>query len=359
MKKMSQFVNYFFIGFSFLANKKLVAILTICLFMSLINVSTGYREELLLKEQEMMFEKPNSEVLYYNDTVTMNSSASKKTGALELVTCWKKGIDTDILRDTIKEKIQQLNNLYAQNDNYFSFLYKDLYTGFTVSYNEKAPIFTASTIKAPAMIYLYEQVSQNQVSLDEKLVYQSKYYHDGSGVLKTKETNTRYPVRELIHYAIHDSDNIAYAMLMDRFQRKNMLTFWQQLGTEYIFTLDTIWGVTSAHDAAIYMQELYHFYLENEEYGEILMNEFQNAEWKMLTNREGEYRTSNKGGWSGKTFHDVAIVWEENPYILVVMSNTGESDYRTLFSKTSILVGELHEEYWHQKEAICSQIKQY
>lgn len=358
MKKVMQIFNYFFIGFSFLANKKLIAILTVALFIALLNVSTGYREELLLKEQDMIFEKKTPEIKYYNDTNNTNIN-EKTSAASKLVECLSQSIETDKLNNNIKEKINELYQFYNGNDEYFSFLYKDLYTGFTVSYNEDAPIFTASTIKAPAMIYLYEEASKKNVDLEEKLTYTSNFYSGGSGVLKNKEQNTEYTVKQLIEYAIHDSDNIAYAILINRFKRENILKFWQELGTKNIFTLNTIWGTTSAKDASIYMQELYRFYLEDEQYGTILMKQFQNADWKMITNRLGEYNTANKGGWSDNAIHDVAIVFEENPYLLVIMSNTGTSDYMTLFTKTSTLVGQLHEEYWKSKEEICSNIKQY
>ena len=89
------------------------------------------------------------------------------------------------------------------------------------------------------------------------------------------------------------------------------------------------------------------------------MNYFKNAEWKMITDKNGNFNTANKGGWSGTAFHDVAIVFAENPYILVIMSNAGESNYSKLFQDTSKLVGELHEAYWKYKEVTCQNIKQY
>jgi len=359
MKKIIQILNYFFIGFSFLASKKVVAILTVCLFIALLQVSTGYREELIQKEQEMMFEKTDSEVQFYNQKQEEIDKSSKDVAAKEVIQCLSSGINLEQVPDTVRTKIQELNQFYNSNQQYFSFLYQDLYTGFTVSYNEETPIFTASTIKAPAMIYLYEQASEGKIDLNEKLVYTANFYNTGSGVLKNKNVNTEYTVEQLIEYAIHDSDNIAYAMLMNRFGRNNMLNFWQNLGTKQIYTLNTIWGVTSAKDASIYMQELYRFYLENDNHGTKLMEMFSNAEWKMITNLKGERNTANKGGWAGSAIHDVAIVFEENPYILVIMSNTGEGGYMPLFQKTNKLVGEIHEAYWQYKEESCMKIKQY
>lgn len=358
MKRILRFFNYFFIGFSYLASKKVVAILVVCLFISLLQVSTGYREEIIRLEQESFYEKGNPNINYYFDEgiaqkFNDNSAVSK------LLECYQSEVEVSEISGDFKKYIDELYLLYNSSGAYFSFLYKDLYSGFTVSYNEESPIFTASTIKAPAMIYLYEMSSRGEVNLEEKLVYTPNFYSEGSGVLKTKPVNTSYPVGQLIEYAIHDSDNIAYAMLMNRFGRENVLGFWNNLGTKQVFRANTIWGFTSAKDASIYMQELYRFSKEDKEYGGRLLDYFKNAEWKLITDKDGNFNTANKGGWSGKAIHDVAIVFEENPYILVIMSNMGEGGYASLFKQTSEKVGMLHDEYWKQKQEVCSKIKLY
>lgn len=242
MKKILKVFDYFFIGFSFLASKKIIAILTVCLFISLIQVSTGYREELLLKEQEMMYEKGGSELKYYQDETFMKEDTNG-TAISDWIACYQSGLEEGKISNSISQYISELNGLFEKNEQYFSFLYQDLFSGYTVSYNEDSPIFTASTIKAPAMIYLYEMASQGKVDLNEKLVYESRFYSDGSGVLKRHAVGGSYTVEQLIQYAIHDSDNIAYGMLMNRFSRNDILNFWSNLGTKNIFTLNTIWGV--------------------------------------------------------------------------------------------------------------------
>lgn len=54
-----------------------------------------------------------------------------------------------IIMNIIKNTINNLQNFYNEKDEYFSFVYKDIYTGYTISYNADSPIFTASSIKAP------------------------------------------------------------------------------------------------------------------------------------------------------------------------------------------------------------------
>lgn len=365
MNRISKIFNYFFIGFSYLTSKKLIAVLIIILFVSILKVSFGYKEELMVKEEELMliendviFEKGNPNINYYNQEVEQINYGDGMA-ITNYFKCYQESVNIEGLPDNILGYINKLKELFDENEKYYSFYYEDLFSGFTVSYNEEAPIFTASSIKGPAMIYLYEMASLGKIDLNEKLVYTENFHHNGSGILKDKEFNTSYTVEELIYYAIHYSDNVAYAMLMNRFSRENVLSFWSNLGTKHIFTRDTIWGITSAKDASIYMKELYRFTNRDNQYGPKLMEYFKGADWKLITDIDGKFNTASKGGWAGTAIHDVAIVFDENPYILIIISNTGESNYSYLFNKTSKLVGQLHEEYWKYKVELCSNIKQY
>ena len=365
MKKLLKGFDYFFIGFSYLASKKIIAILVVCLFVSLLKTSFAYQEELEVKEErlnlienDMIYEKTSTDISYYNDEVD-RIDYGEGTAILDYIACYQEGINMDEVPQNISDQINKLKGLFDESQQYYSFYYQDLFSGFTVSYNEDSPIFTASTIKAPAMIYLYEKASAKEIDLNESLVYDGRFYSEGSGVLKSKELGTSYTVGELIYYAIHYSDNIAYAMLMNHFSKTDILAFWNNLGTKHIFTQNTIWGITSAKDASIYMKELYRFSKKNEEYGTVLMDYFKGSDWKMVTDKDGNFYTASKGGWAGTAIHDAAIVFDENPYILIVMSNTGESNYSYLFKNASEMVGDLHEEYWKYKVDTCKKIAQY
>jgi len=352
-------IRYFYIGcYTILTSKMFVVVLSLCLIVGVIQVSFGFREVIIKQEQELFFKNNDADVDYYYDNLNQVNYGDNMA-VIDMINCYRSSNDLDNVSSNIMEIVNDLEELYDSNSKYFSFLYQDIFSGFTVSYNADSAIFTASTIKAPAMIYIYEMASLGKIDLNEKLVYTSNYYHDGSGILKNKEFNTEYTIEELLQYTIYDSDNIAYNMLNNRFGQKNIRDFWKNLGTENIFELNTIWGYTSASDAMIYMKELYRFSKENDEYGSKLLNHFKKAQWKMISDKDGNYNTANKGGWSGTAIHDVAIVFDENPYILVVMSNAGKSSYNHLFTETSKLVGQLHEDYWKYKFELCSNIKLY
>lgn len=274
----------------------------------------------------------------------------------EYINCLNSKLANEELNDKINLSIKTLENLFNQSNNYFSFKYTDIYTGFTVSYNESQEIFTASTIKAPMALYIYESAEKGLINLDEKLTYTQNYYNTGSGILKDRRFNQSYTIRDLVSYAIIYSDNAAHNMLMDRFGRENMYSFWTGHGTGTIFKYYTNWGSTTANDATIYMKELYDYYNSDTELSNEMMGYFKKVDFKPLSDKNGEKNTANKSGWSGTAFHDAAIVFDDNPYILVVLSNTGMSDFTYLFNLSSKVVGELHDEYWNLLYNKCQQI---
>ena len=295
--------------------------------------------------------------IYGGDEI--DAETLRKVAASELIDCIKSPINTDELPDSVKSVIDEINTYYKRNNAYYAFAYKDIFTGFTVTYNENGNIFAASTIKAPVNIYLYEKASEGEIDLDKELTYTGNYYTDGTGVLKNEKFNSKYTIRKLSEYAIRKSDNIAHNMLMDEIGRKNIKNFWQGKGTSIILTGNDNWGLINAHDAMIYMKELYTFYVNNEEYGTELMENFLNASTKFITSKNN-YKVANKSGWSGFAQHDVSIIFAENPYIVVALSNLGyDNSYMSYFNKASELANNLHQEYWKYKMNMCSNIKQY
>ncbi len=302
--------------------------------------------------------KEEEQTIIYDDK-EIETEILKKTAATELINCINSKVDESKMPDSIKNIVNEINNYYNQSYNHFAFLYRDIYTGFTVSYNQNQNIFTASTIKGPTDLYIYEMASQGKINLDEKLTYTAGYYNTGSGVLKNKSLNTKYDVRTLLEYSTVHSDNAAHNMLMDKFGRTNMLNFWKEKGTTAIFTANNNWGVTNAHDASIYMQELYRFYVSDNEYGEAVMKNFMNAHPKFIAGKN-KYIVSNNSVWSVTAIHDVSIIFADNPYIVVALSNLGTTDYyMSYFNQANDLAYRLHTEYWKYKTSTCNNIKQY
>lgn len=348
------------------SSNKMVFYLSILLslifvFTSITVIKTFYLRSRVNEYENMILEigfKDSTDIVVENEDVD-SVILSKMSAADKLVNCIGSSIKTDEIPDNILAIINNIKNYYDQSNDYFAFKYVDLYTGFSVQYNENQQIFAASAIKAPKDIYLYEMASVGKIDLNEKLTYTSGYYNTGSGLLKNTQFNKQYSVKTLIEYSTVHSDNAAHNMLMDKFGRENMLAFWKNKGTDAIFTQNNNWGVINAHDASIYMKELYRFYLENSEYGETLMSNFIKAHPSFIVGKD-KYVVANKSGWSGSAIHDVAIVFAKNPYIVIGLSNLGNTDYyMNYFNKINDLAYQLHIEYWKYKMSICNSTSQY
>ena len=308
------------------------AVILIFVFTSITVGKTFYLRNKINDYEEFYMEvdkKISQEMKIYEDDKKVDESL-KNVAASELINCINSSVDVGKLPNSVTSVIDEINKYYNQSNNHFAFKYKDIYTGFSVSYNEKQNIFTASTIKAPKDIYIYKMASLGKINLDDELTYTSSYYNTGAWKLKNKKFNTKYDIRTLVEYSTVASDNAAHNMLMDHFGRKNILDFWKEKGTTAIFTVNNNWGLTNAHDASIYMEELYKFYLEDETYGEELMNNFLESYPKFIKGKN-DYKVASKSGWAGTAIHDVSIVFADNPYIVVALSNLGDTDYGSIY----------------------------
>ena len=65
------------------------------------------------------------------------------------------------------------------------------------------------------------------------------------------------------------------------------------------------------------------------------MDNFIDSKGKFIKNKDNDI-VASKGGWSGSAIHDVGIVFDENPYIVVGLSNLGNTnEYNSYFSSDS------------------------
>ncbi len=159
-------VNYNKEFFGFLTNRKVMSVVQVLAFACVCFVvyKSFYYGNRVSQYEKFFFEideKTEDEVRAYAGE-ELDNSTMKKVAASELVSCLGSKVDMDNLPDSVKNAIRDIKNYYSQSYNNFAFAYKDIYTGFTVTYNENQDIFTASTIKAPANIYVYEMASQGK-----------------------------------------------------------------------------------------------------------------------------------------------------------------------------------------------------
>ncbi|MEG2814199.1 MAG: serine hydrolase [Oscillospiraceae bacterium] len=238
------------------------------------------------------------------------------------------------------EKINQVVKSYDEPKNSISVYYEDLYSKNVYSYNTQQKYFIASIIKAPYCMYLYQLASEAKLDLNEKLLLEPKHIKPGTGKLKEIDAETlpkEFSIKELISYSILHSDNSAMDLLLDFYPHSGYQKYANSIGitnpkdVKYVVN-----GDICATDAAIYAKALYHF-IETNPYGLELKKDMLETINPMIVSKNPVAR---KYGWGEKSFHDMAIVYAKNPYVLVILSDHEagtQKDYQMFSEITRIL----------------------
>ncbi len=114
------------------------------------------------------------------------------------------------LLDTLRARIANFPgtvSLYAKN----------LDTGVAVGINETDPVRTASTIKLPILLAVFDAVSRGDAKWSEMIPITTADTVSGSGVLSEFTTGVQLPLRDVVHLMIVVSDNTATNLVIERF----------------------------------------------------------------------------------------------------------------------------------------------
>ncbi len=139
---------------------------------------------------------------------------------------------SDALRARI-EKFQGTVSLYARN----------LDSGATVGIRESEPVRTASTIKLPIMLSIFDAVARGQAKWTDPMTVTAAAKVSGSGVIGTEISDgVRLPLSDVVHLMIVLSDNTATNMILDRFTADAVNAYLDTIGIKTTRSLRKIRG---------------------------------------------------------------------------------------------------------------------
>jgi beta-lactamase class A len=144
------------------------------------------------------------------------------------------------LQNAIRERIAAFPgtvSLYAKN----------LDTGATLGIRESDPVRTASTIKIPIMLAVFDAVARGQAKWDEPLTLTAEQKVAGSGVLGVEfSTGDRLPLQDVLHLMIVLSDNTATNMILDRFTADAVNAYLDKIGIKTTRSMRKVMGSGAA-----------------------------------------------------------------------------------------------------------------
>lgn len=194
----------------------------------------------------------------------------------------------------------------AQHDYDVSVGYYNLVNGKCYFYQGDKLYYGASLIKTLDAIYLYDN---NMV--DDNL----KYYIDR---------------------AISVSDNDAHSYLVNYIGRDTLRDYGINLGAANTLSGDGIYGDTTVVDQIAYYKKAYELAKQNEDFKAPFINNSHN--YIKINN----LTTMHKHGYYDQWFHDAGIVFDDEPYIVVILTNHGKGNQYEVVHGLSEQVYEYH-----------------
>ena len=219
----------------------------------------------------------------------------------------------------------------------FSVYYKDLSSAEVYTYQPDTLYYAASLVKVPYAYYLLTLADQGEIDLDMKLVLSKHQKQSGTGELKNAPEGSEYTIRELIEYMITISDNTAFKMLRDQYSLWDYNKFCRKTLGVYNVTYENV----TASDMAICMEAVYN-YIKTEAPNALFLKDIMSrATFCNIKASEAEL-IIHKHGWANPSFNDMALVYGERDYLIVIMSDRcdGEKEDIKMFHAISLAIYE-------------------
>ena len=113
----------------------------------------------------------------------------------------------------------------------------------TLGIRESDPVRTASTIKLPILLAVFDAVSRGKAKWDEPLTLTSANKVSGSGVLGSEfSEGLQLPLSDVVHLMIVLSDNTATNMILERFTADGVNSYLDKLGLKTTRSLRKVRG---------------------------------------------------------------------------------------------------------------------
>lgn len=250
-----------------------------------------------------------------------------------------------------------------------AFAYMDLETGFTFGFNSDKNTYTASIIKAPFMYSVFKEIEEfefnklnftsegdplfddygnplfkgqhpnldaegniiyqkgeEKYDLSREWVYDSKtMFVGGSGEIQKKKSGFTLTYLELAEYALKYSDNIAFNYFTKTFGRSFYNSLADSIGIE---GHKKGFMQLSAKDSVKFLKEIYDYFETDSVYAASMKNAMTNSMHSVIIPPVlKEYDCAHKYGWDVDSYHDIAIVYHDRPFAVVVLTDLDEGRY--------------------------------
>ncbi len=319
-------------------NKLLIAVMVfVLLFTGIVAVivinKNGTSNALLVEEEQTYKELDNFKAIYNE--------------------CMNEPVNENDNNEQMTSYTQELNNYLA---NYkVSVYYQDINRGFSYTYQGDKKYYAASLVKTIPVIYIYEKAINGEINLNDTITYSSRYNYSDSAFFDNVSFGTQVSLRDIVKYAIFYSDNSAYMMLIDYIGVSNLKNYAKELGINNYMDTD-YFGHVNVLDVYIMFNKLNSVITDGGELGGELKYYFVNSDKNDLMLGEYSILAATKYGETPPFYHNAGIVYDSNPYIVVILTEEFNGDHEQKVRDISKKIYELHKEYYNNRIKYCNEL---
>lgn len=186
---------------------------------------------------------------------------------------------------------------------------------------------------------------EKKYDLSTVWTYDPSYmYVEGSGELLDMPGGVQLTWLELFEYALLYSDNIAFDQIRQRFGSSS---FYQKVEELDIQGTERGFMQLSARDCGIFLEAMYEYFASGSELASHMRDTMADSKkLNLIASHYPDGMAPHKYGWDLEAFHDMAIIYDENPYILVIMTDyeDGGKVPTQFFADVVDLTKQIHEE---------------
>jgi len=202
--------------------------------------------------------------------------------------------------------INDINEIIKNDTFRTGFYLKSLDGNIEMGHNITEKYSYDSTIKTAVALYLYKEVAENRIDLNE-------YIND--------ET-----IGGLISRMLITSDSDAYLILRNHFGKEKINALTKSLGCK-TFTIINDWGTETPVDAGILWEGVYKFCNDDRsgEIGKLFMNQLLTSHWNFIGDILPQYSVAHKYGQTNSVFAQNCFIFKEvgNSYIFTYYTSGG------------------------------------
>jgi beta-lactamase class A len=217
--------------------------------------------------------------------------------------------------ETLKQLVE---DIIGDNKDNIGVAYFDVSSSLGFNINGDKTFKAASTVKVPVVMATAELIKNNKLKLDDQVSYTSDDYEDGAGILQgSSKLDNPIKISELVDYSLIYSDNIAVNMLLRTIGSNYKYDFIEQTVSH---SVNRSANETTPSDSLAILKRLYYNYDNDDNYNLIIKDLKNTIYHDRIDKYIPQSIVAHKIGDYENYINDIAIVYDDKPYILTVFT---------------------------------------